>query len=77
MGANKVSMVDVKPTVLLLWQKIVLPKVLYGKVHCHDAKSTCATTDFMLFDECDVINIPKYEDRMLGSLFVLENQICD
>jgi hypothetical protein len=34
-------MTNVSTLVFVFWPKIALPKELYGKAHCHDAKSTC------------------------------------
>jgi hypothetical protein len=45
--------------VLLSWPKIALLKVLFGKAHCHDAKSSCPAKHFVFFYDCTAINIAK------------------
>lgn len=41
--------------VMVFWPKIVLPKVLCGKAHCHYAKFTCPVNDLNFIDECSAV----------------------
>jgi hypothetical protein len=44
--------------------KPLLPKVLCGKAHCHDVKSTYQAKYLVYFDEFAAVNVPEPEGRM-------------
>jgi hypothetical protein len=52
--------------VFVFWSKIASPKIVFWKAHFYDAQSTCSAEDFMFFADFDAVNIPKFEDIVLG-----------
>jgi len=48
--------------VFVFWPKTGLPKLLCGKVQCHNAKSNWHAKNFV-FNKCATINIAKLQDR--------------
>jgi hypothetical protein len=64
MGQDLVSTVDVLTLVFGLWPKISLWKEMYGKAHCHDAKSICLAKDLISLIECTAVN-PRLNRTML------------
>jgi hypothetical protein len=56
---------DVIKLVFVSYPKTPSQKLLYGKAHYHDTKSTCPAKDLIFFDNCSAINIPKLDVAML------------
>lgn len=48
------------------WTKTALPKLMCGKKHCVDAKSTCSAKVLVLLCECAAVDFPKFEMKILG-----------
>jgi hypothetical protein len=55
------------------WTKIILSKVLCGKVHCHDAKSTQLAKALVFFHEYAVANIQNLKAEGLTDCFIGTN----
>jgi hypothetical protein len=49
--------------------------MLYGKVHCHDAKSTSPYKKLASLDKYATVCVPNLESSMLVSLFLLGEEI--
>jgi hypothetical protein len=62
MWPNQVIIADVPTLKFVFWPKPTLPKVLYWKMYCHEAKSTCAAKDLVFLDECAPANISEFEN---------------
>jgi hypothetical protein len=41
-------------------------KVVCGKGHCHDAKSTCPAKELLFYDESAAVYVPEVEGRILA-----------
>jgi hypothetical protein len=52
----------------ILWSKISLPKVLFGKAR-HDAKSTCLMKHFVLSAKCTAAHVPDLKEDIFVDCF--------
>jgi hypothetical protein len=68
---------DVATLLFVSWPKFTLPKVLYGKVHCYDAKCTCLAKVLVCSDKCVTVNISELGGLNASVIILNEQFIMD
>lgn len=64
-ASNQLSTVDISTLLSVSWSKITLLKVLSGKAHCHNSKSTRLAKDLVFFNKYIEVNSPRLEGLLV------------